>query len=137
MSNSAKVKEMYEAFGKGEIQTIIDQLADEVAWEAWSDNSSQRAGVPWFEPKSGKDGVAEFFAMVGSWEISEFEVLAILEGGNQVGVEVVIDAQPPEGGRFRDEELHLWTFDEEGKVTRMRHYTDTAKHIEAASVEGG
>ena len=39
----------------------------------------------------------------------------------------------PDGGRFADEELHLWTFDDAGRVTRYRHYVDTAKHIAAAS----
>jgi len=35
----------------------------------------------------------------------------------------------PNGGRFADEEIHLWTFDESGRVVRLRHYLDTAKHI--------
>jgi hypothetical protein len=30
------------------------------------------------------------------------------------------------------EEIHLWTFDDSGKVAGLRHYTDTAKHIKAA-----
>jgi hypothetical protein len=36
------------------------------------------------------------------------------------------------GNRLRDEELHLWTFDDAGRVTALRHYVDTAKHIAAA-----
>lgn len=65
--------------------------------------------------------------------IKDFQVLAMMAGGNQVAVEVVIEAEVPStGGHFRDEELHLWTFDSSGKVIRMRHYTDTAKHIAAA-----
>jgi uncharacterized protein len=39
---------------------------------------------------------------------------------------------PTTGGHYRDEEIHLWTFDASGKVTRFRHDTDTAKHIRAA-----
>jgi hypothetical protein len=31
--------------------------------------------------------------------------------------------------------MHLFTFNAEGKVTRLRHYTDTAKHIAAARGE--
>jgi hypothetical protein len=27
--------------------------------------------------------------------------------------------------------LHLWTFDDQGKVVRMRHYIDTAQHLAA------
>jgi len=37
-------------------------------------------------------------------------------------------------GHYRDEEMHLWTFDANGKVIRLRHYTDTAKHIQAAGL---
>ncbi len=56
----------------------------------------------------------------------------MMEGPNQVAVEFVIEATLPNGGHYRDEEIHLWTFDDAGKVTRLRHYTDTAKHIAAA-----
>jgi uncharacterized protein len=35
------------------------------------------------------------------------------------------------GGRMRDEELHLWRFDADGRICGMRHYVDTAKHIAA------
>ena len=55
----------------------------------------------------------------------------LLGSENQVAVDVLIDAQLPGGGHLRDEELHLWTFDAGGRVTRMRHYVDTAKHIAA------
>jgi uncharacterized protein len=41
----------------------------------------------------------------------------------------------PGGGRFADEEIHLWTFDDGGRVTRFRHYCDTAKHIAAVGGE--
>ena len=50
----------------------------------------------------------------------------------QVAAEFVINATPPGAQRYRDEEVHLWTFGDDGKVTRLRHYTDTAKHIAAA-----
>jgi ketosteroid isomerase-like protein len=51
---------------------------------------------------------------------------------NQVAAEVVIEVEiPVTGGHYRDEEMHLWTFDETGKVIRLRHYIDTAKHIAA------
>ena len=40
------------------------------------------------------------------------------------------------GGHYRDEEMHLWTFNDKGKVSRLRHYTDTAKHIAASEGKG-
>ena len=61
------------------------------------------------------------------------QILNMMEGGNQVAVEFVLEANLPSwgGGHYRDEEMHLWTFDDEGKVVRLRHYVDTAKHIAA------
>jgi ketosteroid isomerase-like protein len=38
----------------------------------------------------------------------------------------------PDGRRLRDEEMHLWTVNAAGRVTRFRHYLDTAKHIALA-----
>lgn len=131
--NIAAVAAIYEAFGRGDIPAILEPLAEDIRWEEWADNSAQRAGVPWFQPRHGKDGVMAFFGVVGRLRISHFRVLSLLGGGNQVAVEVEIEAEYPEtGGRYRDEELHLWTFDDAGRVVRMRHYTDTAKHIAAA-----
>jgi len=43
----------------------------------------------------------------------------------------VTDLPTLSGGHYRDEEIHLWTFNDAGKITRLRHYTDTAKHIAA------
>jgi hypothetical protein len=38
--------------------------------------------------------------------------------GAPVAVEIIIDASTPSGGRFRDEELRVWTLDDEGRDTR-------------------
>jgi uncharacterized protein len=134
-ANVRAVEAIYAAFGRGDIDAILDHLAEDVSWEQWDDSFAQRAGVPELAPRKGRDGVAEFFRVVGGLEIGEFAVLDILASGRQVAVEVVIAAAHPDGGRFRDAELHLWTFGDDGKVVRMRHYVDTAKHIAAAHGE--
>ncbi len=135
MSNVDTIKDVYAAFGRGDVEAILEVLADDVEFESWADNSAVRAGVPWLQPRRGKEGAVEFFAIVGGWQIREFSVLAIMDGGDKVAAEIVMDADPPNAAAFRDEELHLWDFDERGKITRLRHYVDTAKHIEAAGVQ--
>jgi ketosteroid isomerase-like protein len=126
------VQGIYQAFGSGDVPAILDRLAEDVAWEQWADNSAQRAGVPWAAARHGREGAAEFFGVVGGLEIADFQILSMMASEDQVAVEVLIEVTTPEGGHYRDEELHLWTFDADGKVKRMRHYVDTAKHIEAA-----
>lgn len=133
MSNLPTVQALYQAFSAGDVPSFMSHLADDVRWEQWADNRAVAAGVPWMQPYSGRDAVAGFFAAVGQMEIVDLQILNMLEGGNEVAVTFVLEAKLPHcGGRsYRDEEIHLWTFDQGGKVARLRHYTDTAKHIAA------
>lgn len=130
-TNAATVGDIYAAFGRGDIPAILDALADDVAWEVWADNFVQRAGVPYMLPRRGPAAVAEFFTVVGGMTLLDFAVLDVIGTGRQVVAEVRGAFAVPSGGRYADEELHLWTFDEAGKVIRFRHYIDTAKHIAA------
>ncbi len=132
--NLETVKEIYAAFARGDIAAILDRCADDVAWEAWADNSAAKAGVPWLLPRHGKAGAAEFFGLIGPMlVVRDFRVLSLLDGGDHVAAEFEIECDVPStGGHYRDEEMHLWTFDATGKVIRLRHYTDTAKHMRAA-----
>lgn len=130
------VQRVYEAFGRGDVAAILDTLSEDVQWEAWADNTAQKAGVPWMQLRRGKAGAAEFFRLVGAFEIHEIAVLSMMAGERTVAVEFAIEATPPGGRRYRDEEIHLWTFGDDGKVIRLRHYTDTAKQIAAANGKG-
>jgi uncharacterized protein len=134
-ANLATVGGIYEAFGRGDVDAILPAIADDCAWESWLGNTAQEAGISYLQAQTGPAGVAAFFAEAARFEIHEFAVLDMFAGGDKVAVEVQIEATPPGGGRFRDEELHLYTLDDAGKVTRMRHYVDTAKHIAASRGE--
>jgi ketosteroid isomerase-like protein len=134
-TNAATVAGIYEAFGRGDLPAILDALADDVVWEPWADNTAQREGVSHLQPRRGPHQVAEFFALLSGWTVNDFRVLDVIGTGRQVAAEIATDFSLPDGGRFADEELHLWTFDDTGRVIRMRHYVDTAKHITAARGE--
>lgn len=131
--NLATIGAIYEAFGTGDIPSILGHLADDVRWEEWADNSAQKAGVPWLQARHGKAGALAFFQVMGDLlQVTDFRVLSLMAGGDQVAAEIVIECDVKGAGRrFRDEEIHLWTLNADGKVIRLRHYTDTAKHIAA------
>lgn len=120
------VQEIYEAFGSGDIPAVLERLAPDVAWEDWEDNHAQRAGVPHLAPRTGREGVAEFFGVVAGMGLRDFQVLDLMGSERQVAAEVRIVTDS-----FTDEELHLWTFGDDGLVRRMRHYLDTAKAVAA------
>lgn len=135
-NNLQTINRIYEAFGKGDIPSIIESLSENVQWEQWADNSAQKQNVPWLQARQGKEGAIEFFKSLSNLEILDFQVLSIMSNDQQVAVEFIIEANvPATGGHYRDEEMHLWTFDAQGKVSRLRHYTDTAKHIAAAKTK--
>ncbi|QLY32667.1 nuclear transport factor 2 family protein [Nocardia huaxiensis] len=132
-SNADIVGTLYRAFGTGDIAYILDQLSDDVAWDAdWNSNSAQLAGVAHMAARKGPAEVAEFFALLADWTFHEFTVLDVIGTDGQVAAEIRVDVTLPGGTRITDDELHLWSFDADGKVTRFRHYADTAKHITAA-----
>lgn len=130
-ANLAVVGGIYEAFGRGDIDFILGQIADDCAWESWLDNHGQKAGLPPMQPRDGRAGVAEFFAYVGTMQIRDFQVLDMLASERQVVVEVQISIALPDGGNVTDEELHLYSLNDEGRISRMRHYVDTAKQVKA------
>ena len=132
MSNVESVQAIYAAFGRGDIPAILDLMADDVEFEPWPDNHAQNAGVPWFTHRRGREGVADFFTGIADWQVDEFTVGTIMAGDDKVAVEIVFAATLPGGTSYRDEEIHLWRFDDQGKVASLRHYSDTAKHIDAA-----
>ena len=128
----ATVADIYEAFERCDIPAVLDHLAEDVAWEHWAAWTPHEAGVPWLLPRTGKAGALEFFQVIGTWTITDFQVLDLLAGGRQVSAQIEIEVHLPGGWAFRDQEMHLWTFDAAGKVSGFRHYVDTAKHIAAA-----
>jgi uncharacterized protein len=134
-ANLAAIKEIYDAFGRGDIPAILGKIAPGCRWEPWENNRAQRAGVPTLQPRTGPEGAAQFFAVAGELEIRDFQILDILASEHQVAAEVVIAYTTPTGGHLRDEEIHLWALDDHQRVTRLRHYVDTAKHIAAFAGE--
>ena len=69
--------------------------------------------------------------MIGAWTVRDFAVLDVIGTGRQVVAEVRAAFDLPDGGRFADEEIHLWTFDDARAGRPLPPLRDTAKHIAA------
>lgn len=134
--NIETISELYAEFGRGDIPAVLNKLADNVEWEVCAaQTSAQKAGVPWLQPQHGKEGAAKFFEIVTKFDFKEFTIISLMEGDNRVSALLRIAADTPGGGHFDDEEIHLWTFNDEGKITGYRHYMDGEPHIAAARGE--
>lgn len=129
MGHKETVQEIYEAFGRGDVAAILDRLEESVEWEY----GAQPGEVPWLQPRHGKAGAAEFFASLAELEFHNFAPKAILEGDGLVVALVDVEATvKATGKRFNEEdEVHLWYFNDSGRVVRFRHRVDTHQQWEA------
>lgn len=135
MSHLETVQGIYQDFGSGNIPGILARIAPDAAWEQWETSRTvQEAGVPWLAAGTGPEAVVAFFTAIASkFDFTGFEVQNMLEGGNQVAATVKMSVtDKATGATFSDEEVQLWTFNEAGQVSGMRHYLDSARHIAAA-----
>jgi ketosteroid isomerase-like protein len=128
-TNAETIGAVYAAFGRGDIAFVLDQLAGDVVFEDWPDNYAQQAGVTHLARRTGRAGAEAFFAAIQDWVTEEFAVRDILASERQVVADLRVAWRLPNGAALADDELHLWTFDDAGKIARLRHYVDTAKHI--------
>ena len=126
-ANVATVMAMYEAFGRGDVEFIVDQLDDDVAWEQHANDH----GIPYLVPGRGHDHVRDFFRQLTEHaDLELFEPGRPLVSENQVAVPVRARGRVRATGKvFEDDpEIHLWTFGADGKVVAFKHLADTHQH---------
>jgi len=117
----ATVQRIYEAFGRGDVPAILDELADDIEW----DRDAPSYGVPIYEPGTGKEHVQRFFDALQGLEFLTFQPANFLVGGDQVAVTIDVEVKVLATGNVaRALEIHLWTFGADGKVRRFFHCID-------------
>jgi uncharacterized protein len=128
MKNVDTVKHIYEAFGRGDIPTIMEMLDDDVEWDV----DSRTPGVPWLEPRRGKKNVPAFFESLKQLNFPRFEPHAFFanESGDEVFSLIRMEVVQSPSGKHYDfpNEGHFWRFNDKGKVVKYEHVTDTLLH---------
>lgn len=121
-SNVQIVQEMYAAFGRGDIQSVLDHLTEDVTWA-----SPESAQVPFAGTFRGREQVARFFDLLGSeLEIEQFEPREFIAQGDKVVVLGYSRARVRSTGREVAGEWAMVFTLQDGKVARFYEYTDTA-----------
>jgi ketosteroid isomerase-like protein len=127
MGNLQTVQEIYGAFGTGDVPAILSKLADNVEWD-----TDAAGDVPLNKPRRGRDGVGEFFAATQLVDFTNFSPTTFLESGNVVValIDVAFTVKATGKSMTQLDEVHIWRFDNEGKVASFRHRVDThAQHL--------
>jgi ketosteroid isomerase-like protein len=118
--NTDTLKEGYEAFGRGDIEAVLENWADDIEWEGG--NSDLPAGGNF----QGKDQVPQAFQQLGeAWDDLSVTPDEFVGEGDTVCVLGHIDGTAKESGQnVKSPFVHIYRF-EDGKVKRIQILTDT------------
>jgi len=122
--NVQKIQQMYAAFGRGDVQTILDNVAPDITWGT----ESVVTDVPWYPVVTGPAAVANFFATLDrELEFTKFDPKNFVASGDQVLVKVDIGFRIKKNGAAANiTSVHEFVVGADGKVTKYRAVEDTA-----------
>ena len=115
-------KEMFAAFGRGDIPAVLGLLTEDIEWRLAGPTEVTAAG-----PRRGRDQVAEVFKVLG--ETSEFEVFEPQEYIAQGDKVVVLGTERQRvkaTGQVVDNDWAMVFTLRDGKIARFCNYEDTA-----------
>lgn len=124
MSNALDlVQNVYRAFAKGDIPSVLGALAPNIRW-------TEAEGGPYGGVFVGPDAVLEnvFMKIGGEWD--NFTAVPhefITEGSTVVALGEYSAVYKATGKSFKAPFAHVWKF-EDGKAVSFQQYTDTAVH---------
>lgn len=125
MDNGRLLKELYGAFGRGDIPTVLGAMSPDIKWHEAESNPYMPSGEAWVGPDAV---LTHLFMRLGS-EWDGFSVLpkSYHGAGASVIVEVRYSGTYKATGKSMDAQAcHVWDVDD-GKLTRFQQDVDTAK----------
>jgi ketosteroid isomerase-like protein len=124
------VKGMYNAFGTGDIPTIIEALAPDVEWLE-AENFIYADRNPYIGPNAVLEGV--FMRIGAEWEGFVVSPNGVLDAGETViGHGYYSGTYKKNGKQVKAQFAHFFTF-KDGKVAKFQQYTDTAQFMQATA----
>jgi len=116
------IQRVYEAFGRGDVDTILAEVADDVDWAPEAASSS----APWYGHYASKAVVPKFFEAIGtSIDVTEFTPLAFATNDTDVMVTIRFGFTVRTTGRSATMTIHHWWTFADGRIVRYRGSEDT------------
>jgi uncharacterized protein len=131
--NTKVVQEAYAAFGRGDVQGILDRLTDDVIWKAVY---GAAAHVPTSGERRGKAAVATFFKQLAETvKFSRFEPKEFIATGDKVVALGSYNGTTSIGRSFESDFAMVFTL-KNGKVSLFQEFCDSAAINAAYAVAG-
>jgi len=124
------VQRLYEAYGRGDVDAVLAELADDVDWAAEAASTS----VPWYGSYRGKGEVPRFFKEIGAHvEVTDFSVVSLTSNETDVVATIhwtyTVNATGKTAAMYMQ---HWWRF-ADGKIVFFRGSEDTEQSASAFS----
>lgn len=128
--NIQTVQSAYAAFGRGDIQGVLNVLSDDVEWHLPGEGVIPQAGT-----YNGRAGVGRFFQNLD--QTTQFVIFEprdfVAQGDRVVALGHYTGTVKPTGRSFESDWVMVFTFRGD-KVVKFREYTDTAAIAHAYEV---
>lgn len=129
MSGAELLASLYDAFGRGDVPTVLGAMDPEIRWHEAEGNPYMPSGEAWVGPDAI---VQNLFAKLGDdWDGFTVHPKSFHDAGNVVVVEGRYVGTHGVTGKSLDAQFcHVWSV-ENGKITKFQQYVDTGKLQEA------
>jgi ketosteroid isomerase-like protein len=126
--NVELVRRLYDPFGRGDVQAVLDRLDEGVEWNE-AENFPYADRNPYVGPQAVLEGA---FARLGEeWEVFEVVPEGLLDAGDRVVALGRYNATHKATGRgVRAQFVHVWGV-RGGRVRSLQQYTDTKQFADA------
>ena len=126
MSNVDVMRGLYEAFGQGDIPTVLGGMDPDIEWREAEGNPYQPSGDPWRGPDAILNNL--FMKLGAEWD-GTFAVHPkdFHDAGDTVVVEARYTGTYKATGKELDAQVcHVWKL-RDGKVTSFQQFVDTGQ----------
>lgn len=118
------VQSLYDAFGRGDAETVLGALDPEIVWNE-AENNPYADRNPYRGP--GEVGEGLFGRLASEWDgFAVHPETLIAEGDRVVALGRYTGTYRATGESLDAQFVHAWTI-EDGVATRFQQYTDTAQ----------
>jgi len=124
------VQRLYAAYGRGDIEAVQAELADDIDWAAEAAGDA----VPWWGPHLGKSEVPRFFHEIGSnVDVTKFDVVSFLADDHNVIATIHWSYTVKATGKGATMYMQHWWRFADGKIIFFRGSEDTEQSARAFS----
>ncbi len=125
MDNVRLLKNLYDAFGRGDVPTVLGAMSPDIKWSQAESNPYMPSGEAWVGPDAVLNNL--FMKLGAEWDGFTVHPRSFHGAGDSVIVEARYSGTYKATGKSMDAQVcHVWDV-KDGKVTRFQQYADTAK----------